>query len=157
MEPTTGLHFAGAVAEIGVIDLMLSADNALLIAMCCASLPPAHVRKAVILGTAGAIVLRCLLTTIAGLLFQIPYLKIVAAALLAAIAIRLIVAHDRNVPLVEEAARPLGEDDAAGEPAGGMNRAAWSAVATVRRRGLSHEFSTTSWRWRPSRRAMSGC
>ncbi len=131
MEPTADLHFAGAVAEIGVINLMLSADNALLIAMCCASLPLAQVRKAVVLGTAGAIILRCLLTTIAGLLLQVPYLKIVAAAALAAIAIRLIVAHDRNDPLVEETAKPLGEDDAAGEPAGGMNAAAWSAVATV--------------------------
>ncbi len=131
MEPTADLHFAGAVAEIGVINVMLSADNALLIAMCCASLPPAQVRKAVVLGTAGAIILRCLLTTIAGLLLQVPYLKIVAAAALAAIAIRLIVAHDRNDPLVEETAKPLGEDDAAGEPAGGMNAAAWSAVATV--------------------------
>jgi len=131
LEPTAGLHFAGAVAEIGVINLMLSADNALLIAMCCASLPPAQVRKVVVLGTAGAIVLRCLLTTIAGLLLQVPYLKIVAAAALAAIAIRLIAAHDRNDPLVEEAAKPLGEHDAAGEPAGGMNGAAWSAVATV--------------------------
>lgn len=76
LEPATGLQFAGALAEISVIDLMLSADNALLIAMCCASLPPAHVRNAVVLGTAGAIVLRYLLTTIAGLLLQIPYLKI---------------------------------------------------------------------------------
>src|SRR5271166_5861770 len=108
---------------------MLSADNALLIAMCCASLPPAQVRNAVVLGTAGAIVLRCLLTTIAGLLLQIPYLKIFAAVLLAAIAIRLIAAHDRGDPLVEEAARPSGGDSAAGEAAGGMNRAAWSAVA----------------------------
>lgn len=130
MEPATGLHFAGALAEISVIDLMLSADNALVIAMCCASLPPAHVRNAVVLGTAGAIVLRCLSTTVAGFLLQIPYLKIVAAALLAAIAVRLIVARDRNAPLVEDAAKPLGEHGAAGEPAGGMNAAAWSAVAT---------------------------
>jgi len=129
LEPTTGLHFAGAVAEISVIDLMLGADNALVIAMCCASLPPAHVRKAVVLGTAGAIVLRVLLTTIAGLLFQIPYLKMLAAALLAAIAIRLIVANDRSDPWFKEAARPLGEAAAAGEAAPGMNRAAWSAVA----------------------------
>jgi len=131
LEPTASLHIAGAVAEIGVINLMLSADNALLIAMCCASLPPAQVRKVVILGTAGAIILRCLLTTIAGLLLQVPYLKIVAAAALAAIAIRLIVAHDRNDPSVEEAARPLAEDAAVGEAAGGMNAAAWTAVATV--------------------------
>ncbi len=38
MKPTADLHFASAVAEIGVIKLMLSADNALLTAMCCASL-----------------------------------------------------------------------------------------------------------------------
>ena len=117
------------MAEIGVIDLMLSADNALLIAMCCASLPPAHVCKAVVLGTGAAIILRCLLTTVAGLLLQVPYLKIVAAAALVAIAIRLIVAHDRHDLSVEEAATPLAEDAAAGEPAGGMNWAAWSAVA----------------------------
>ncbi len=131
MEPTASLHLVGAVAEIGVINLMLSADNALLIAMCCASLPPAQVRKVVILGTAGAIILRCLLTTIAGLLLQVPYLKIVAAAALAAIAIRLIVAHDRNDPSVDESARSLAEDAAIREPAGGMNAAAWTAVATV--------------------------
>src|SRR5271166_408720 len=109
---------------------MLSADNALLIAMCCASLPPAQVRKVVVLGTAGAIILRCLLTTIAGLLLQVPYLKIVAAAALAAIAVRLIAAQDRGDPLVQEAARP-SEEGGAGEPAGGMNAATWSAVATV--------------------------
>ena len=95
------------MAEIGVIDLMLSADNALLIAMCCASLPPRMSARPSFSAPRAAIILRCLLTTIAGLLFQVPYLKIVAAAALAAIAIRLIVAHDRNDPSVEEAARPL--------------------------------------------------
>ena len=75
MEYASGLHFAGAVLEISVIDLMLSADNALIIAMCCSSLPAAHVRTAVVLGAAGAIVLRGLLTMVAGLLLQIPYLK----------------------------------------------------------------------------------
>jgi len=128
LEPTGGLHFVGAVAEISVIDLMLGADNALVIAMCCASLPPVHVRKAVVLGTAGAIVLRVLLTTIAGLLFQIPYLKILAAALLAAIAIRLIVTNDRSDFWFKQAARP-GEAATASEAVPGMSRAAWSAVA----------------------------
>ncbi len=128
MEHTAGLHFAGAVAEISVIDLVLGADNALVIAMCCASLPPAYVGKAVVLGTAGAIALRCLLTAIAGLLFQVPCLKILAAVLLAAIAIRLIAVHDRSAPIVKEAARASGQS-VAGEAAGGMNKAAWSAVA----------------------------
>ena len=126
MEYTSGLHFAGAVLEISVIDLMLSADNALIIAMCCSSLPAAHVRTAVVLGTAGAIVARGLLTMVAGLLLQIPYLKIVAAVALAAIAIKLIAANDPNDPSVEAAGRRADGGAAAGVAA----TAAWSAVAT---------------------------
>jgi YjbE family integral membrane protein len=129
VEYASGLHFAGAVLEISVIDLMLSADNALIIAMCCSSLPAAHVRTAVVLGTAGAIVLRGLLTMIAGLLLQIPYLKIIAAAALAAIAIKLIVANDRHDRSAEEAARARDDGGAAAELAGGATTAAWSAVA----------------------------
>ncbi|MGO8797856.1 MAG: YjbE family putative metal transport protein [Roseiarcus sp.] len=129
MEYASGLHFAGAVLEISVIDLMLSADNALIIAMCCSSLPPQHVRAAVVLGTAGAIVLRGLLTMIAGLLLQIPFLKIVAAAALAAIAIKLIVANDRSDRPDEEAARS-GDNGLAAGRAPGAGTAAWSAIAT---------------------------
>jgi YjbE family integral membrane protein len=130
VEYASGLHFAGAVLEISVVDLMLSADNALVIAMCCGSLPAAQVRTAVVLGTAGAIVLRGLLTMIAGLLLQIPYLKIIAAAALAAIAIKLIVSNDRSNRLTEEAARPSDSIGVATELAGGATTAAWSAVAT---------------------------
>jgi YjbE family integral membrane protein len=129
----TGLQSAGAVAEIAeisIIDLMLSADNALLIAMCCNSLPPSQVRKAVVLGTAGAILLRCMLTVFAGLLMQIPYLKILAAAALAAIAIKLIVANDRKDIRAENAIKSNSENGAVGEAGGYVNRVAWSAVAT---------------------------
>jgi YjbE family integral membrane protein len=130
VEYASGLHFAGAVLEISVVDLMLSADNALVIAMCCGLLPAAQVRTAVVLGTAGAIVLRGLLIMIAGLLLQIPYLKIIAAAALAAIAIKLIVANDRSDRSTEEAAGPRDSASFATEPAGGATTAAWSAVAT---------------------------
>jgi YjbE family integral membrane protein len=130
VEYASGLHFVGAVLEISVIDLMLSADNALIIAMCCSSLPAAHVRTAVVLGTAGAIVLRGLLTMVAGLLLQIPYLKIIAAAALAAIAIKLIAANDRSDLSDEEGSRQRGDGGAAGGVAGGATTAAWSAVAT---------------------------
>jgi len=95
MENATVLHFLAAVLEIGVVDLMLGADNALVIAMCCAALPPAHARAALVFGTGGAIVLRALLAAVAGTLLQVPYLKILAGAALAAIAIRLIVVNDR--------------------------------------------------------------
>ncbi len=130
VEYASGLHFAGAVLEISVIDLMLSADNALIIAMCCSSLPAAHVRTAVVLGTAGAIVLRGLLTMVAGLLLQIPYLKIIAAVALAAIAIKLIAANDRSDPSDEAAPGQRRDGGAAVGVAGGATTAAWSAVAT---------------------------
>ncbi|HME22700.1 MAG TPA: YjbE family putative metal transport protein [Acetobacteraceae bacterium] len=130
MEYASGLQFASAVGEISVINLMLSADNALVIAMCCNSLPPTEARTAVAVGTAGAIALRCLLTAISGLLLEIPYLKIFAAVALAAIAVNLMVANDRNDRPGEEAARPPGEDDAPGGLARGMKSALWSAVAT---------------------------
>jgi YjbE family integral membrane protein len=130
MEYASGLHFTGAVLEISVIDLMLSADNALVIAMCCATLPAAHARTAVALGTAGAIVLRGLLTTIAGALLQIPWLKIIAAAALAAIAIKLIVAHDRSIGSSGKAPHSLATETAAEVRAEGATTATWSAVAT---------------------------
>jgi YjbE family integral membrane protein len=130
MEHATSLHFAGAVFEISLIDLMLSADNALVIAMCCAALPAAHVRTAVALGTVGAIVLRGLLTTIAGFILRISWLKVIAAIALAAIAIKLIVAHARNDVAGEEALQPADTGTQAQRVAGSARTAAWNAIAT---------------------------
>jgi YjbE family integral membrane protein len=130
VEYASGLHFTGAVLQISVIDLMLSADNALVIAMCCAALPAAQARMAVVLGTTGAIVLRGLLTTIAGVLLQIPWLKIIAAAALAAIAIKLIAANDRHGSQAEDAAGSHDNAGTASGHAGGARASAWSAVAT---------------------------
>ena len=44
--------------QIFFVDLLLGADNALLIALACRSLGPEETRKAILLGTSGAI-LRC--------------------------------------------------------------------------------------------------
>jgi len=128
MEFTSGLHFAGAVIEISVLDLMLSADNALVIAMCCSALPAAHARRAVFLGTAGAIAFRTLLTAVAGLLLQIAYLKIIAALVLAIIAIRLIVANGRGDDGERDAVRSPGAAEGT-KSQRGAKTAAWRAVA----------------------------
>jgi len=127
MEHAAGLQIAGAALEISVIDLMLSADNALVIAMCCAALPAAHARTVVILGTAGAIALRGLLTAIVGTLLLIPWLKIVAAVVLVAVAVRLVVARDDSHGADASQVR---SSITAASSVDGASTAIWSAIAT---------------------------
>ncbi|MGV8918717.1 MAG: TerC family protein [Pseudomonas sp.] len=84
------LHAISMIFQISLLDLVLSGDNAVVIALACRGLPPQQVKKAVMIGTAGAIVLRVLLTTLAGWLLLVPYLKLVGAGLLIFIAIKLL-------------------------------------------------------------------
>ncbi len=76
--------------QIFFLDLLLGADNAVVIAMACRTLPPRDVSKAVLLGTAGAIVFRFILTVAAGFLFTAPYLKLAGAVILLVIAMNLL-------------------------------------------------------------------
>jgi YjbE family integral membrane protein len=75
--------------QILVVDLLLSADNALVIAMACRGLPAEDMRVAAFFGTAGAVALRLAMAAGAATLLNIPFLKLVAAAALLVIAIRL--------------------------------------------------------------------
>lgn len=84
------LHALGMIFQVFLLDLILSGDNALVIAMACRGLPPRQMRRAVMIGTSGAIVLRVLLTTLAGWLLLVPWLKLVGAVLLLVIALRLL-------------------------------------------------------------------
>jgi YjbE family integral membrane protein len=81
----------GICAQIFVVDLLLSADNALVIAMAGRALPPADMRRAALLGTAGAIALRVAMAGVVVFMLQIPFLKIVAGVTLLVIAVRLAV------------------------------------------------------------------
>lgn len=94
------LHALSLVLEVFLLDLILSGDNALVIALACRGLPPEQLKRAVLIGTSGAILLRVLLTTLASWLLWIPGLKLIGAVLLLMIAIRL---------LTEEAANEEGE------------------------------------------------
>lgn len=71
-----------ALSQIILINIVLSGDNAVVIAMASRSLPPAQQKKAIIFGSVGAIVLRVVLTFFAVYLLTLPYLKLVGAALL---------------------------------------------------------------------------
>ena len=79
------------LAEIIGINIVLSGDNAVVIALACRTLPARQQRWAILLGTAGAIVLRVLLTAFAVVLLDQAWLKLVGSALLFWIAVKLLV------------------------------------------------------------------
>jgi YjbE family integral membrane protein len=76
------------------IDLILGADNAIVIAMACRNLPVIQRNKAIILGTVLAIVFRIFLTLIAVYLLKIPFLQLIGGVFLLYIAYHLIVGKD---------------------------------------------------------------
>ncbi len=83
-----------ALSQIIMINIVLSGDNAVVIALACRSLPPAQQRKAILFGSIGAVLLRVVLTFFAVYLLSLPYLKLVGAALLVWIGVGLINADD---------------------------------------------------------------
>ena len=91
-----------SVLQIVAIDVLLSGDNAVVIALACRSLPPEQRRKGVLFGVAGAVSLRIMLTFFAVGLLTLPYIKIVGAVLLLWIGIKLLLPEDdhegANIP-----------------------------------------------------------
>lgn len=83
-----------ALAQIIMINIVLSGDNAVVIALACRSLPPQQQKKAIIAGSVGAIVLRIILTFFAVYLLELPYLKLLGAAALLWIGVGLLKGDD---------------------------------------------------------------
>ncbi|MBS0321052.1 MAG: TerC family protein [Proteobacteria bacterium] len=83
-----------ALAKIAVINIVLSGDNAVVIALACRSLPPAQQRKAFIVGAAGIVVLMTALTSVAALLMSLPWIQLAGAALLLYIGIKLLLPEE---------------------------------------------------------------
>ena len=103
-----------AVAQIIMIDILLGGDNAVVIAMACRKLPPQQLRQGILWGTLGAVLLRIVLIMFAMTLLQLPYLKLIGAALLLWIGVKLML--------------PEAEDAHAGIPSSDR---LWSAVKTI--------------------------
>ena len=80
-----------ALLQIVGVNIVLSGDNAVVIALACRNLPPDLRRKGILWGTAGAIGLRVILIFFAMSLLALPYLKLVGAALLLWIGVKLLV------------------------------------------------------------------
>ncbi len=96
MEMLVSAPFWVDVLKIIMIDLLLSGDNAVVIALACRNLPLAQRKKGILLGVSGAIVLRIVLTFFAVSLLSLPYLKLVGALLLIWIGIKLILPEDEH-------------------------------------------------------------
>jgi YjbE family integral membrane protein len=79
------------LAEITGINILLSGDNAVVIALACRSLPTKQRNRAVLGGSAGAILLRVLFCLIVVWMLRIPYLKLIGGLLLLWIGVKLIV------------------------------------------------------------------
>ena len=84
------------VFKIILIDLLLSGDNAVVIALACRNLPPHQRRKGILFGVGGAIGLRIVLTFFAVGLLALPYLKLVGALLLLWIGVKLILPEEEH-------------------------------------------------------------
>jgi YjbE family integral membrane protein len=78
------------LAQIIGINIVLSGDNAVVIALASRSLPPAQQKKAVAYGSAAAIVMRIVLTLTAVALLNMPYLKLIGSVFLMWIGIQLL-------------------------------------------------------------------
>ncbi|NSL54511.1 TerC family protein [Uliginosibacterium aquaticum] len=103
-----------AVGQIIMIDILLGGDNAVVIALACRQLAPAQRTKGIIWGTVGAIVLRVILIFFALTLLKISFLKLIGAALLIWIGVKLLL--------------PEGDDEHSNIQASDR---LWSAVKTV--------------------------
>lgn len=96
MEEFLSAPFWLAVGQIIMIDILLGGDNAVVIALACRQLPPNLRTKGILWGTAGAIVLRVVLIAFALTLLAIPFLKLVGAALLIWIGVKLLAPDDED-------------------------------------------------------------
>jgi YjbE family integral membrane protein len=94
-EVMTQAFWVGLAKIIGV-NIILSGDNAVVIALAARSLPPKQQKLAIFWGAGAAIVLRIVLTLFAVALLTLPWLKLIGSALLFWIGIQLLVPEDEG-------------------------------------------------------------
>lgn len=87
---TIGPEWFMALGSILLINLVLSGDNAVIIALASKNLPAAQRKMAILWGSVGAVILRVLLTFVAAFLLDIPYLQFLGGLALLYIAINLL-------------------------------------------------------------------
>jgi len=90
MDVLSSAAFWFALGSIILTNIILSGDNAVVIALASRNLPPSQQKKAIFWGSAAAIILRVILTITAVGLLTLPYLKMVGAVLLVYIGVQLL-------------------------------------------------------------------
>jgi YjbE family integral membrane protein len=85
-----------ALMQIIGVNIVLSGDNAVVIALAARGLPPDQQKRAVAWGSGAAVVMRIVLTIAAVELLRLPYLKLVGAVLLLWIAVKLLVPEEEG-------------------------------------------------------------
>ena len=83
-------YFAFQILQIVWLDLLLSGDNAVVIALACRNLPEDKRKLGIALGAGMAVALRILFTLLVVWLLKLPLLKLIGGVLLLYIAIRLV-------------------------------------------------------------------
>jgi YjbE family integral membrane protein len=106
-------EFFIALLQIIWVNILLSGDNAVVIALAARSLPEDQQRKAIFIGSAAAIVMRIVLTLVAAELLLLPWLKLIGAVLLVYIGVSLLL--------------PEGDDDGHAKEHGSLA----SAIRTI--------------------------
>ena len=99
-----------ALLEIIGVNIVLSGDNAVVIALAARGLPASQQKRAIAWGSGAAVVMRIVLTIVAVELLRLPYLKLAGAALLLWIAVQLLIPDE-------------GDDGGPGETATGLGAA----------------------------------
>src|SRR4051794_36450518 len=94
----------GAGGKIIWINILLSGDNALVIAMACRGLEPKQRLWGMIFGAGAAVLLRIIFTGIVATLMELPYLKLVGGLALLWIAAKLLVPEQEDEEGVQSAA-----------------------------------------------------
>ena len=108
----TDPSFWAALGSIMIVNILLSGDNAVVIALASRNLPPHQQKKAIFWGSAAAIIMRVVLTITAVTLLTLPYLKLVGGILLVYIGVQLLADSD-------------GEEDMKAESS------IWAAIRTI--------------------------
>lgn len=96
LDLTMGEHFWTALGQIILVNIILSGDNAVVIALACRNLEERHKKPAILAGSLGAIVLRLIFSFFIVYLMSIPYLKIIGAILLLWIGVKLLLPEDEG-------------------------------------------------------------
>ena len=85
-----------ALLEIIFVNIVLSGDNAVVIALACRNLPARERTWGILLGAGAAVVLRIIFTVIIQYLLGIPWLQLIGGILLFWIALKLLVAEEHD-------------------------------------------------------------